>query len=478
MARVLKALAKYAEHYAEREALELTDWGETFGHVLVIPTYDELEALPRLLTQLPSGSLGRILIILVVNAPEHASPESQERTREVLVQLRRQLGPGKTVGVSRTMELIEHPLGQVLAIDRCSPSRLLPKGEGVGLARKIGCDVALSLHSRGKILSSWIHTTDADVLLPADYFFRVGHQARGRSPAAALLYPSWHQCDTEPTLADAMRRYEIFLRYYVLGLAHAGSPYAFQTLGSTLAIDSLAYAQVRGFPRRAAGEDFYILGKLAKVGQVLRLPGEPIRIAGRFSHRVPFGTGAALSQIAPAQSAGEQYRIYSPEVFRYLRACSNALAQFAQAAGGETPRRALEDAARSDSSVSFELLLNTARDLGILEAMRRAALISSDAITLSRHLHTWFDAFRTLKMIHYLTQQALPRRELIQAIRSADFIDQTSSATSSLEMLRVNLAMAEARLPAAMGLASMKSLYRDRLVPEAPGGSPAISATS
>ncbi len=138
----------------------------------------------------------------------------------------------------------------------------------------------------------------------------------------------------------------------------------------------------------------------------------------------------------------------------------------------------LEDAARSDSNVSFELLLNIARDFGILEAMHRAALISSDAITLSRHLHTWFDAFRTLKMIHYLTQQALPRRELLQAIRSADFIDPASTATPSLETLRVNLAMAEGRLPAAMGLSSMKSTYRNGLVPEAPGVLPAISATS
>lgn len=473
----LKALAKYAEHYSEREARGLTGWGETFGHVLVIPAYDEAEALTRSLAQLPSGPLGNILIILVINAPEDASPQSQERTREVLVELRRQLGPGKAVGVSQTMELMDHPLGRVLAIDRCSPSRLLPKGQGVGLARKIGCDAALSLHSRGKILSSWIHTTDADVLLPADYFFRAAPQGR-RRPAAALLYPSWHQCETDPVLADAMRRYEIFLRYYVLGLAHAGSPYAFQTLGSTLAIDSLAYAQVRGFPRRAAGEDFYILGKLAKVGQVLRLAGEPIQISGRFSHRVPFGTGAALGQIAPALSAGQQYRIYSPEVFRYLRAWSKAFARFAQAGGEKTPRGALEEAASSEPTVSFDLLLSTARDLGILEAMRRSAVIASDAFTLSRHLHTWFDAFRTLKLIHYLTQQAFPRRELLQAIRSADFIDPASSATSSLETLRVNLAVAEARLPAAMGLASMKRLYPAGLVPEAPGVSPAISAAS
>lgn len=472
----LKAFAKYAEHYSEREARELTDWGETFGHVLVIPAYDEVEALPRFLAQLPSGPLGKILIILVLNAPEDASSQSHERTRDVLVELRRQLGPGKAVGVSKTMELMEHPLGRVLAIDRCSPSRLLPKGQGVGLARKIGCDAALSLHSQGKIHSSWIHTTDADVLLPRDYFSRVGHLEQ-RS-AAALLYPSWHQCETDPVLADAMRRYEIFLRYYVLGLAHAGSPYAFQTLGSTLAIDSLAYAQVRGFPRRAAGEDFYVLGKLAKVGQVLRLPGEPIRISGRFSHRVPFGTGAALSQIAPAQSAGERYRIYSPEVFRYLRAWLQAFARFAQAGGEKTPGCALEDTARSDPSVSFDLLLSTATDLGILEAMRSAALIASDAFTLVRHLHTWFDAFRTLKLIHYLTQQAFPRRELLQAIRSADFIDPASSATSSLETLRVNLAMAEARLPAAMGLTSMKRPYPAGLAPETPGVSPAISAAS
>jgi hypothetical protein len=43
-------------------------------------------------------------------------------------------------------------------------SQGLPHKEGVGLARKIGCDIALSLYERGTLKSRWLHTTDADAI--------------------------------------------------------------------------------------------------------------------------------------------------------------------------------------------------------------------------------------------------------------------------------------------------------------------------
>ena len=72
--------------------------------------------------------------------------------------------------------------------------------------------------------------------------------------------------------------YELRLHHYVLGLEYAGSPYAYHTLGSCLAVKADAYAQVRGFPKRAGAEDFYLLNKLAKLGAMPRLQGRCIRI--------------------------------------------------------------------------------------------------------------------------------------------------------------------------------------------------------
>ena len=91
------------------------------------------------------------------------------------------------------------------------------------------------------------------------------------------------------------RLYEYSLRYYVAGLTYAQSPYAFHTIGSTMAVNAEHYASVRGFPRREAGEDFYLLNKLAKVGSVHTLEennamrsdrdyGQAVR-PGSFWHR-------------------------------------------------------------------------------------------------------------------------------------------------------------------------------------------------
>jgi hypothetical protein len=310
----------------------------------------------------------------------------------------------------------------------------------VGLARKIGCDIALQLHAQGNLRSPWIHTTDADVELPTAYFERVPVAVNGEIPAA-LLYPFWHQCESPPDLADAMHRYEVFLRYYVLGLADAGSPYAFHTLGSTLAVHSLAYAKVRGFPRRDAGEDFYLLNKLAKVGPILKLDGAPLMIRGRSSHRVPFGTGASLKQIVGA-SQGERYRIYAPEVFRQLKVCLAALELLSSDRGREDPIHYLKTASRIHPGVDAQQLHDEMAELGYLSAVRHAEKVSRDSLTMSRHLHTWFDAFRTLKLIHRLTR-LFPKIELLEAIRAAPFVREAPAEPENLEALRLSLVRLE-----------------------------------
>jgi hypothetical protein len=49
------------------------------------------------------------------------------------------------------------------------------------------------------------------------------------------VIPFCHQQGDTPEEDQAIRRYELFLRAYVLGLARAGSPCAFHTVGSAMA---------------------------------------------------------------------------------------------------------------------------------------------------------------------------------------------------------------------------------------------------
>ena len=152
----------------------------------------------------------------------------------------------------------------------------LPSKTGVGLARKIAADVALKLISDGKIKTTWVHCTDADVILPTDYFIFTNKIQN----CSAAIYPYFHKQEHDDELRKkSMLLYELSLRHYVNGLLYAKSNYAHHTIGSTIAVDLEAYAKVRGFPARESGEDFYILNKLSKIGRIKKISG------GENNHR-------------------------------------------------------------------------------------------------------------------------------------------------------------------------------------------------
>ena len=249
-----------------------------FGHALIIPAHDEGDDLMRALASVPPGPEGDVLLILVVNAAPEAPASVHERNAEVLSRLRQTVRSrrGDFSRCGRAGTRLPLPRRATLHIDRASPEHLLPSGQGVGWARKIGFDIALRLHRSRRLSSRWLHSTDADVILPHDYFERAS-AVQAPANAAALVYPFSHRGEEDVALARAVQLYEISLRYYVLGLASAGSHYAHHTIGSTIAVDAIAYAKVRGVPKRTAAEDFYLLGKLAKIGAV-----------------VPFGWDASL----------------------------------------------------------------------------------------------------------------------------------------------------------------------------------------
>ena len=204
-----------------------------------------------------------------------------------------------------------------------------PAALGVGLARKTGCDLALQWMAAGGISGQWLCSTDADATLPADYFEQLDSAA---PDAVAAVFPFRHVPGGDEACDTATALYELRLHHYVLGLEYAGSPYAFHTLGSCLAIRASAYAQVRGFPKRAGAEDFYLLNKAGQTRA--RLPGCPahcIELQSRRSSRVPFGTGPAVAAILSAAQPHEAAIFYHPQCFEALRALLASLPELAHA---------------------------------------------------------------------------------------------------------------------------------------------------
>jgi hypothetical protein len=424
---------QYLDRYAEPEARELGALRRQFGHVLTIPAYGEGRELLQALASIPAGVLGDVLIVLVINGRADSPSPMKAANLAMLEQLR--ANGSQSIPLAPNAAVHEHPQGALLLIDRATRGHELPPRHGVGLARKIAADIALALWSEGNVASPWIHCTDADVVLPTDYFEAATAEVAGDSDAA-LLYPFRHVDATREAL-----EYEASLRYYVAGLRFAGSPYAFHAIGSTLSVHASAYARVRGFPKRLAGEDFYLLNKLAKVGTIRSLDGEPIRLSARASKRTPFGTGRALERARDHERDLAPLCVYHPDVFSDLGAWLQTLDALAEAGDSADPTDLLAKQIGAWPSADVQRLRLQLDQTGAWAAARIGVQRCRTPITRAKHLHGGFDAFRTLKLIHALRAGGLTSIPLREALSKAPFVSVPDGAP--LEEVREQLANAE-----------------------------------
>ncbi len=400
MARLSNA-EKYLRHYAEPEVSALANLKVPPCHyALAIPAYDEDHDFLQRMT--PLLKRHACLVILTINQPDSlAAPcSANRRLAQDLVRNLTVVNTSKDLTLHRVTDTSSY----VLTIDRFSPGLSIPKKQGVGLARKIAADIAVTLIQQNIIKYPWIYTTDCDAFLPDNYFTALDN----RDDAAAAIYPFAHDCG-DNALGKATKLYEFSLHYYQRGLQWAGSPYAFHTLGSTLAIQANHYCKVRGFPKRSGGEDFYLLNKLAKTGDILQLENPRITLVARLSRRVPFGTGPAVEKIIAMDNPEAEFTLYNPECFYQLKKLLDAVKQTAgQLSGGlagidGTTRKVIEA-------------------MGILAALTQARLQSKQPEQFLRHFNTWFDAFRTLKFIHLLRDAGLQNVNVEEAKKLGAFI--------------------------------------------------------
>ncbi len=394
--RKRSALNKYLEGYSECETQSIdtliSNINTCYDHLLVIPVYDEsFDALSTLI----NGSFNElhVLFILVVNCPVGGDSKAAERTFQLWKQLLGNMElPHKIDNITYAKKSDGHGL---ILIDRCREPQQIPNKQGVGLARKTGADLACALIAKGVVNSRWIHSTDADVFLPSDYFCCTEYVARKN---IALVYPFKHIPESGYEIASEL--YDISLRYYVESLHWAGSHYAYHSIGSLIAVDFEAYAKVRGFPKRAGGEDFYLLNKLAKVGELLSLEEPVIKVSARPSHRVPFGTGPALNKIV--EGADEPFVFYHPKIFKCLKQFLTLL----ELPGGSLDEREIKCSADIFPDLNSHVLM-ALDSLDFSSAWCHAKSHSGGRsqdphVQFIKHMTTWFDAFRTLKFIHFL----------------------------------------------------------------------------
>jgi hypothetical protein len=358
-----------------------------FDGAVVIPALAERDYLfstLQSLAQNPRETLSRFLILVIINHRVNA-PLSDKKNSDNTVQR-------LFAGIPSLESL------QLAWVDAASRGYELPAKGGVGLARKIGFDLALT-RLNYRQADPLLISLDADTLVRADYLPSLTrHFQMTRVPGAVI--PFCHQPGPTPEQDRAIRRYELFLRAYVLGLCRAGSPYAFHTVGSAMACRAGFYARVGGMNVRMAGEDFYFLQHLAKTGGIAQVRGTIVYPSARASNRVPFGTGRSVSRLLGKEEGAVLF--YQKDCFQILRDWLALVAQNLESEGEEIR------AGAEKISAPLAAYLDRIHFIPVWNKLRKNF---RDPPNLMSAFHGWFDGLKTMKLIHDLSAGPMPRKE-------------------------------------------------------------------
>lgn len=271
--------------------------------VVVIPCYNEPELTETLDSLLACDRPNaKVLVAVVCNAGENAAEggilQNRVTYRQTLKRARSLTDPGITL-----FPLLFEELPR--------------KHAGVGLARKIGMDLAVHhfLHHEKK--HGVIISLDADCTVSSNFLTAIWDAFSANGKLNATLHAFEHRVKGDDSrLEKAVRQYESYLRYVSKMLQQIGFPFYWHTIGSAFAVSADGYVKTGGMGRQQGGEDFYFLQKIFARGNIMELPDVVVYPLARFSDRVPFGTGPALQKIL--EEPDGVLKVYSRRSFREL----------------------------------------------------------------------------------------------------------------------------------------------------------------
>lgn len=384
---ILKYLNKRASDTWKIE----NDYQKYFQKIIVVPSIAESNNLPGLIKSLEQNDeleLLNTLLLIVVNNRVSSTEEVKNDNQ-------------KTIDYLKNIKAKVN----ISFIDACSVGKEMDdKNGGVGLARKIGMDLALTKFDYLSINKKILICTDADCIVDSNYLSEISQEFNTNILEAAVVNFA-HNIDGDDEETKAIICYEIFLRYYVLGLSFAKSDYAFHTIGSTMLCTPEAYVKVEGMNKRKAAEDFYFLEKLAKIYPIGEIKSTSVHPSKRGSWRVPFGTGRSVDRYL--SNSRDEYMLYDPKCFIVLKSWLQVFNYNSISNQIDLIRIAKNiHPALSDflTKQDFENFIN------------KVLLKNFNPNEVEKQKHFWFDAFRTLKLIHYLRDETYPNINMFDAI--------------------------------------------------------------
>lgn len=386
------------EKYLDKHGLD--NWllnlapNKKYNNIVVIPAIAEFENIKELLSSLARSDekyFYETLFLFVINNLKSSEMQVKEDNRNALNYLSGLINKNSELNIG--------------LVDASSEGIEMPEKEGgVGLARKIGMDLALTVFDYNSSRKKILICLDADCTVAKNYLTSIVHSfSRSNFHAACVQYE--HKLSEELKHKQAIICYEIFLRYYLLGLIYAGSPFAFPTIGSTMVCDFESYIQVGGMNKKKAAEDFYFMEKLGKIAHVEKIDSTKVYPSSRPSWRVPFGTGQRVNRFL--KETQDEYVLYDPVTFVALKRWIDLFHSEEILEAGEYLRLANE----IDNPLHKFLVLNSFE-----ESWNRILSGSKSKEQIMKQKQMWFDGFRTLKLIHFLRDNGYPPVNMFDAL--------------------------------------------------------------
>ena len=282
------------------------------------------------------------------------------------------------------------------------------KHAGAGMARKIGMDEAIRRFNTVSCPEGVIVSLDADCLVSPNYLYRIESAFSANKSCFAVTINFEHRIDemNDPKQRRGIQLYEDYLHYYKHASEYAGFPNSIYTIGSAFAVRAEAYMKQGGMNRRQAGEDFYFLQKLTKLGTIDEINDAFVYPSARVSDRVPFGTGAAITKWM--NDSEDLALTYNFKAFMDLKE---------MAARVETLFRV--------SPENFDIFISSMpkpvqeylQTLGFTVKVAEINQNSSSLTSFRKRFFQFFDAFIILRFLNMSHREHYPKQDLTEAIR-------------------------------------------------------------
>lgn len=371
--------------------------------IVVIPCFNESETTATLdsLAHCESPNT-EFKVIVVVNQSEITSEEVTQRNLQTIVELKewKMKYPGFPLEILEEMSLPR-------------------KHAGVGLARKIGMDEAVNLFDLSQT-DGIIVALDSDCTVETNYLTEIESHFINNpdTPGCSVRYAHPIIGDNE-AINSGIIQYELHLRYYNQALKLAGFPFAYHTVGSSMAVRSSAYQKQGGMNKRKAGEDFYFLQKIIELGGFTELNSTCVIPSPRISDRVPFGTGKAIGDFIQANN--QTYFTYQFNIFLLLAEIPTWINRLYE---GEQMKHSNQATQNFLDSIDFE------------NKVKEIKNNTSSFSKFEKRFYTFFNAFTVLKFTHYMRDNGFPNQPVYEEAKLLlSYLNKQNEGMSISELL-------------------------------------------